>query len=316
MQSERLSGKELTKSPNSQAVVNIVPQRGVWSQIQNIRTLIVPDARCGPHFSFLDPFVLAQHFEEAAQLLTEALRSVQPFKVRLGSFNFFDHKKSCTLYLEPEFEPEDGLQNLLDACLKVFPQCNDLVLRSDSGRYIPHMSLGRFKNKRELNIALTKIKRNWQPIEFVVKEIYLLARQGGDPFEAMHTVHLGDDASPPHFGEGSPGSSGTPEENDAIGRTVVVCGIPKSLSNDGLLDAFKDDGFEVAKAEMLLNPNRSTRPCGVVEFPTKEGAVEACLKNSLSAYPTMYIRPLHKMMFPDVIGGCCSLDAVSRILKL
>jgi len=45
------------KHPNSECVVNIILPRDKWGLLQQIRTLYIPNARCGPHFSFIDPFV-------------------------------------------------------------------------------------------------------------------------------------------------------------------------------------------------------------------------------------------------------------------
>ena len=40
--------------------------------------------RCGPHISFVEPFVMPQHYKEAVNLLTPVLREFEPFEVVLS----------------------------------------------------------------------------------------------------------------------------------------------------------------------------------------------------------------------------------------
>lgn len=51
------SGKDMKKNVNSTTVINLIPPRELWDAIQSIRTLYIDNARCGPHISFVDPFV-------------------------------------------------------------------------------------------------------------------------------------------------------------------------------------------------------------------------------------------------------------------
>jgi hypothetical protein len=49
-----------------------------------------------------------------------------------------------------------------------------------------------------------KLQASWEPIEFVVKEIYLISRCKDDPFEIRHVVPFAWDetrgsTAPPHF---------------------------------------------------------------------------------------------------------------------
>lgn len=136
-------GSHMKKCPTSNSVINIIPPRELWDSIQNIRTIFIAEARCGPHISFIDPFVLPEHFPEAAELLRSALSHLEPFTMKMNKLNYFVHKSSATLYLDPEFEPVDALQNLLQTIVRIFPQCDDTIKKSKTGIFIPHISIAK-----------------------------------------------------------------------------------------------------------------------------------------------------------------------------
>jgi len=303
----------MQKSKTSHCVINIVPPRSTWSQMQSYRNNYTKDARCGPHFSFVDPFVTVDNYPEAAKLLTEKLCDFPPFQVRLSNFGSFHFPKSSALYLEPEFDPPNALHELLKKIAEVFPQCNDQVLKSKSGVYVPHMTIGSFKSKGELERVLAGIKAEWVPITFTVQEIYLLNRVGTDPFEATSIVPL-QGSFVPHFG---PGCLDELQDFKA-NRTIVVMGIPTTFTGKTLESEFEKQGFNVVGAEMILNPDGSVRPIGVVEFPTRAEAQKAIQivqditlrtsdgASSSSLPNTAYAKPLTHMVFPDVVNGSCS----------
>lgn len=99
---------------NTDTDTDLMVSREAWDAIQTIRTNFVFDARCGPHISFIDPFVLENYYEDAAGLLKEALAQFEPFTIRLANFNYFEHSpKSATLWLQPECQPPDALKRLM-----------------------------------------------------------------------------------------------------------------------------------------------------------------------------------------------------------
>jgi hypothetical protein len=74
--------------------------------------------------------------------------NVKPFTLTLDKFNSFPKNNMyvctflkiasishCRLFVEPTINPPDGLQILVNALLKVFPQCDDLVKKSGDGLY-------------------------------------------------------------------------------------------------------------------------------------------------------------------------------------
>jgi hypothetical protein len=76
-----MSGKTLRKNPNSSSVINLVPPREIWPQMQSIRTTNTVEAKCGPHISFIDPFIVPEQLEQAATLLEKALQNIEPFTI-------------------------------------------------------------------------------------------------------------------------------------------------------------------------------------------------------------------------------------------
>src|SRR5262249_23646110 len=155
-------------------------------------------------------------------------------------------------------------------------------------------------------------------------EIYLLSRNDVHPFEVMHAIPLKrSGAVIPWFGDGSPGAPGTPEEKQAIGRTAVVCALPSRLT-DTLLRQYVDEesyGKSVARIELLVNPlSGHARTCALLEFTTPEAMREVWEKKGNSPLPQRcpdaYLRPLYRMAYGDVLGGCCTLSAVKQILQL
>jgi 2'-5' RNA ligase len=305
---EEAKGAGFTKSPNSQCVINLIPPRELWAQVQSVRTQYIPDARCGPHISFIDPFVLPHHYPEAAKLLREALADFPPFQVRLAKFGHFIHSKSATLFLEPEFDPPSAVDVLLERILSVFPQCDDTV-KKGKGKFVAHVSVAKCKNENELKRLQAKLEQNYNPISFTLKEIYLLHRHGTDPFEVKEVVHLGPEGShtPPHFGPGSPGDVHTSEEHTPLGRSLVVCGLPRGCTAEQMTALFTT---APSKSEIILNPNGRARQLGVVEFHTRQECDEEEARWPAEGKDGVYVRRLWLMVFPDVIGGSCSLQAV------
>lgn len=149
-----------------------------------------------------------------------------------------------------------------------------------------------------------QIEKNWQPIEFVVKEIYLLSRPGSDPFEIKEVVQLGTTPSLWHFGPKS-----IRGDESQVERSVVVVGLPKSFTDNQLLELFSKFPAKPLAAEIILNPDGRARNFGVVEFKSSNDAHLVVSSFSEQPFPdsTLYIKLLSNMAFPSTIKGCCSL---------
>lgn len=99
-----ISGNQLTKRKDSQTVgsiifpvisqskvVNLVPPRELWPQSQGIRNQHLPNQRCGPHFSFVEPFITEEQFPRVVELLTPVLAEVSHiFHLKIASNSSFD----------------------------------------------------------------------------------------------------------------------------------------------------------------------------------------------------------------------------------
>jgi len=312
----------MTKSLTSHSVINIVPPREIWGPIQSLRTRFVPDARCGPHFSFLDPFVLQKHYPEAAKILKEELSTFTPFTVHLNNFDYFIHSRTVSLFLEPTTEPPNGFHELLERCLKVFPQCNDLVLRSKSGKYHPHMTIAKFDSEEKMKEELEKLKAIWSPVKFTVKELYFLSRIGGNPFEVQYVIPLGPNVTAPFFGPGSFGSKEYHASSECrLSRSCVVCNIPQPGVTSKILLSSISSKFSAYYAEILCNPDGSARECAVIEFKDQNTAFRAINEWTGQLYgderhPSnsagyCYLIHLPNAVFPCYgTEDCCSLKAV------
>jgi len=248
--------------------------------------------------------------------LRKVLKTIPPFKCKLQKFGYFKHQRSCSLFLEPEFDPPNALTLLLQKISNLFPQCNDQESKSNTGKYIAHMTVASFRSMEKMIQVKERLEEMWVPIEFVVKEIYLLNRKGGDIFLVKHSISLGRKKFAPSFGRRSLMSK--PNESSREARTIMVCGIPDTVkTNRELLNIFKNDGFNPMAAEILQNPKNKLRDCGMVEFETREN-LDQVIANFTSniEYPSMYIYPLYMMVFGDVINGTCSYEQVSNLIKI
>jgi len=280
--------------------------REVWGLLQEVRSLYIPNARCGPHFSFIDPFVVVDSYPDAAVLLRKALKNFPPFECTLSRFNYFEHSKTGTLYLEPTFNPPDALDQLLSIILDIFPQCNDQLKKSKSNKFVPHMTIGVFKSMKTVENMKKYLESIWVPIRFNIKELYLLNRFGGDIFVVKHVVPLGLKKTVPYFGRRSIQSNPNNESKSA--RTIVACGLPDVESDEKLMEIFQNEGYSPCAAELLLNPGKEPRNCGLLEFATKAEADNIIRNFYSSNYPTIYLNPLYMMVFGDEIGGTCNYE--------
>jgi 2'-5' RNA ligase len=300
----KTTGKELIKCVAGNTIVVIVPPRELWPRIQSIRTQHLREVRCGPHFSFLDPFVMPDELDVGANLLKQSFKNMEPFQVTLGDLQYFKHKNSSVLYLDPVTEPKSMLDALMQEALQIFPQCDDQVTKGTGG-YVPHMTLARFKREAELLKYKQELERTWEPITFTVNEVYVAHRKNRDPFELTHVIPLGEERRNPYFGLGS-------VPIDSIqARTCIISGFPKDalVTSDALKQFLTQANIQFEDAELMKNPGGGPRDFGIVQFKERQSAIDMIGDCKYQPYntSTIYLRLLETMLFPDVIGGCCTL---------
>lgn len=114
------------------------------------------------------PFVHNDMFSRVLSTLSQIVSNIQPFTIRLERFNYFQHKNSCTMWLEPTvcpchlhyllsslffseiflnfFQPNTEIVKLHNLLVNVFPDFNDLDTLNDRG-FTPHLSVGQQKNE-------------------------------------------------------------------------------------------------------------------------------------------------------------------------
>lgn len=262
------------------SAVVVTPPTELWPPIQALRSQHDPACeRWMPHINLLYPFVLDEFFAEAADELTSALASFQPFKLRFEGFREFHHTKSNTLWLEPQTEPPRALLDLQDRLLGVYRYCSNQARKTPAG-FVPHLTIGQFKSLKETLAMKEKLQTSWEPIEFVVKEIYLISRTKDDPFEIRHVVPFAWDESrgsyAPHFV-----AHPIPEKSVAALPTAHVNDIPSHFTGEDLGAVFREKGFLVVSATVVVDKQgqkaktktktkAKNRVYGVVEFPTVE----------------------------------------------
>eukprot|EP01012_Entosiphon_sulcatum_P015070 TRINITY_DN20088_c0_g1_i1.p1 TRINITY_DN20088_c0_g1~~TRINITY_DN20088_c0_g1_i1.p1 ORF type:complete len:340 (-),score=35.18 TRINITY_DN20088_c0_g1_i1:2-994(-) len=287
----------------------IVPPRNLWAQFQQVRMRHSRNLRCGPHITLLDPFVERSFLPESAEILRAALRTFPAFRVVAADFNCFSRKggRDVVLFVEPKTDPPDALQKLADTMLASFPQCDDTFHKRGSGnKFQPHISLGKFNSLEKCMELISNLRTVWKPVEFLVSEIYLLARTGGDPFQLVEFVRLQGGNTVPAFGPSSLIDART-------AATVVICGLDRGTAPSDWNATFcswcVESGSPAPGAtELLLESDGQPRTVALVEYNTGS---EANLALSLMATKlpfAWYARPLHSMLYGDVIGGSCSIE--------
>ncbi|KAH3760748.1 Endonuclease/exonuclease/phosphatase family protein [Pelomyxa schiedti] len=146
-----------------------------------------------PHMTLLQPFVEPDRFDDAVVVLREALRSVNPFQIRIARFEIYNNDSSFTLFLNPETTPPNSLQRLFETCRPVFPNL-------EPKSFDPHIGVGYFKSKAQTEELQRKYQSAWKTIDFTVKEIYIMSRVSEtDPFEVRRVIPIGPTESAPHF---------------------------------------------------------------------------------------------------------------------
>eukprot|EP01127_Copromyxa_protea_P010504 TRINITY_DN2556_c0_g1_i2.p1 TRINITY_DN2556_c0_g1~~TRINITY_DN2556_c0_g1_i2.p1 ORF type:complete len:195 (+),score=21.56 TRINITY_DN2556_c0_g1_i2:42-626(+) len=120
-----------------------------------------------PHITLLQPFAHERHFSEARSKLAILLKNVKPFRITINSFKLFENGSSCTMYLEPEVQPPNALDNLYSILSDAFPE----VGKSD---FDAHIGVGYFRDLGKARMLQLKYQKNWKPMSWVVDEIYIM----------------------------------------------------------------------------------------------------------------------------------------------
>ncbi|NMO13468.1 DUF504 domain-containing protein [Pyxidicoccus fallax] len=201
----------------------LIPDEPLWEPIQALRRKYDSNfAQWMPHIPLLHPFYPEEHFGEVEAWLVEALRDVKPFDVSLGQYDAFEHGSSVTVWLQPYAQPQGALEALHAKLERALPGCDEQSRLSPKG-YTPHLTVGQFPVSRAADVNMSMQRLNgelWHPLDFTVREVCIVRRQGDNPFEVVRRVPLGGTKprkrSAPKWGRSSP------EDEEALLRSALV----------------------------------------------------------------------------------------------
>ena len=150
--------------------------------------------RWPPHINLMYPFLTDTDIADVIPALMKELSQVAPFKVTFDStgFGHFTHAKSSTIWVCPS--PAQKIISVEDRLLRAVPQCNDLAEFSDAG-FAPHLTLGQ-ANKATVEKAVAKFAGSWTPCSCTVDALYVLTREGEEPFTVAWVLPLGKGKKP------------------------------------------------------------------------------------------------------------------------
>uniref|UniRef100_A0A7S4CRK0 RRM domain-containing protein n=1 Tax=Eutreptiella gymnastica TaxID=73025 RepID=A0A7S4CRK0_9EUGL len=268
----------------------LVP-RELRESLIHIQHQYLYNIKAGPHVTLLDPFLEEAYLEKAMALMQAKPPPVKPFLVTLQKLAYFRHSEvHFTVYFEPETEPPAVFHDLMDYLMQQFPQCDD-VMKIGEGKFTPHLSVAKFTSFKDVKSFIVQLSKRWQPLQFPVDEIYVLARQGHDPYEVKHSLPLGRTSGIAAFGVAL-------RYTGPLLRTLFVGNIPPSSTEDSLLAYFLRHGA-ATKVDILCNPDGGPRALCLVTFAD---CIPDPLLHTLLPFggKQMYTRPLYCMTYPDL----------------
>ncbi|MBD3211430.1 MAG: 2'-5' RNA ligase family protein [Candidatus Lokiarchaeota archaeon] len=167
----------------------IIPPREKWEPIQKIRRRHDRKIdRWMPHINLLYPFAPEEKYETVESEIRKILESIEPFELTLKRFKYFRHRyQTYTIWLDPE--PNEKVAHLQRQTLRAVPECNDV--NQFRGGFQPHLSVGQFTTYK-INKKLKKLKKNWEPLTFLVDKIYFISRKNrkDSAFEVSMSISL------------------------------------------------------------------------------------------------------------------------------
>eukprot|EP00005_Dracoamoeba_jomungandri_P003874 CAMPEP_0174258870 /NCGR_PEP_ID=MMETSP0439-20130205/7788_1 /TAXON_ID=0 /ORGANISM="Stereomyxa ramosa, Strain Chinc5" /LENGTH=306 /DNA_ID=CAMNT_0015342541 /DNA_START=39 /DNA_END=959 /DNA_ORIENTATION=+ len=286
------------------SAVCLIPPPRCWPSdgaIQQIRKVHDKSyVRWMPHANFVYGFLPDAYFDEAQEKLAQTVLDVAPFWVSFDSFRYFAHsRRSFTAWLEPTVIGGDQsvLVDLQSKLESAYPHCNEQSTKSDAG-FIPHVSVGQFKNEAQMKKCIKEWESNWEPIRFLVKEMYIISRTRDDPFEVRKVIPFGlpyDESTTP--------TDITDEELQDISTDqsffqeipkpattddfkVHVGGLPRNVSDAQLEALFSTQlALDVKSAKVSKTAQGQSRGFGFVELTSVEAVLEAVEKaNGVEAF--------------------------------
>ena len=174
-------------TPVVRSAVVVIPPERCHEPIQELRRQhdLRRIERWMPHITLLYPFAPERHFQEAALILEDAVRELEPFQITLGELGTFSHRSSTTLWASCDSEGQ-ALETL-QATIEQEPWTE----QSERGAhgYTPHLTLGSLRGS-EVHADIASAREEWEEQRFWCTELALISRRDDGPFEIRHRVPL------------------------------------------------------------------------------------------------------------------------------
>lgn len=264
----------MSKNKVVTSAVVVVPPKESWGQIQAIRQQYDKSFdRWPPHINLLYPFVPQADFHDAAAKLKNhfATSPLPAFNVSFEGFRFFQHgKSSCTVWCDPKLKQGNELTTLQGQLHSVFPFCDDLSTRSADG-FQPHLSVGQFSGKAEVDKKISEFMGGWKPIHFEVSEVFLIARRGDDPFVFKYKISLnGEIEQMDEIYESVPGR--VSQSSGEATKDLFVANIPFTVQEETLAELFAKNGVKTVGVKIPKGPGGRSKGFGFVKIPATDDA--------------------------------------------
>lgn len=184
----------LQKVPTThQSALVYIPPPSTWAEIQAIRRQYDRSFhRWMPHINLLYGFLPEQFFTAAAPMIRQALSEEAFFQLDLNSFGQSNHGRSQTIWLKPDQESEQHLQQIQSVLKELFPNC---IEQDQDGQFTPHLSIARVNARNEGRASRLREEwaASWENMNLDVGVVALISRSESGPFSVKEVIPLGEE---------------------------------------------------------------------------------------------------------------------------
>lgn len=197
--------------------------------------------------------------------LKNGLSEIKPFTIKFRSFRSFSHG---TVFLHPEVDGgQSPLIQLQLALEKTFPFCDDLGKKSKEG-FQPHLTVGQWP-KNDLKRSAENLQNDWKSIDFDVKEVYMITRDGfDDPFRIVYRIPFNGEPEKVSQVKEAP-----VRQSRANPSKVFVGNLAFKTDEQALTQFFSSFGLQPTSIVLVKNPSSNGhKGFGFVEFLDEKAA--------------------------------------------